>query len=468
LLRNEFIVKSYTLHPRILGKALAVNEHVQKLLLGVQGGCPEMMESIEVVPERLREIQIRWQLNLRNSVMSRDAKTMADWIASQAYVKREYTVDCIVLALKELGLLHSNADGALDCSAMTHESCASRIPPNLGLSNSPWKIMHNGTVSAERCICLPFHRVGLFIGKKGKKIKELQETLASQMHGPHWGHELLGSEACPSLQLKITGSCVLTLTFKWAVPWQRGTKEPKQVACTAEAVAKAALLHVQEVYLKDANECFNRREQRRERFQMIGQSYHSQRRSERERRRNRPLEAVQRALTLPRTSRCSSHPGGRKELLRHRRRVAQREKRQNLLRACDSLKPVLSTAKCLSEATRVTSEERWCYLIAKITETEHQRECRQLMESQHLSGLQHAIGELCNERVSGAAKRLQCQIKAVARVSGLPLLNYTAPLRRCKQKTQEQNQEKTSKQRKAVRKQHRNRRNAVLILGIDI
>merc|ERR1712224_177378 len=155
-----------------------------------------------------------------------------------------------------------------------------------------------------------------------------------------------------------------------------------------------------------------------------------------------------------------SHPGGRKELMRHRRRVADREKRKNLLRACDSLKSVLSTAKRLSEANRVTSQERWRYLIAKIAENEDQRECRLLMESQHLSCLWRAKGELRNERASGAAKRLQCQIQAVAKFSGLPLMTSTEP--------QQQPQEKAWKQRTSVRKQRSNRRNAVLIPGIDI
>merc|ERR1711924_877 len=135
-------------------------------------------------------------------------------------------------------------------------------------------------------------------------------------------------------------------------------------------------------------------------------------------------------------------------------------KRKNLLRTCDALKPVVSRAKCLSEATRVTSEDRWTYLIAKITETEDQRQCRQLMENQHLSCLRRAKGELRNERISGAAMRLQCQIKALAKFSGLPLMTSTEP--------QQQHQEKAWKQRKSIRPKRNNRCDAMLIPGIDI
>jgi len=217
------------------------------------------------------------------------------------------------------------------------------------------------------------------------------------------------------------------------------------------------MLHLTELHRNHANRCFKQREKRKEHFQRIGRSYHSLRRSEREERLTHPLEAVERALTLPKAGNSTSHFGGRKELMRHRRRVAQREKRRTLLRTCASLKLSLTVPRNPSQPI---SEEQSSFFVEEITEdTEEQKRCRQLLESQCLSRLRRAPGQLYNERISGASNRLQRQIKAVANVAGLSFMTSTKPQHR---------DMKALKQRKSQRKHLSSRQSAGHVVGIDI
>merc|ERR1711976_23502 len=100
--------------------------------------------------------------------------------------------------------------------------------------------------------------------------------------------------------------------------------------------------------------------------------------------------------------------------MRHRRRIARREKRKMMLRACVFLEPLVSISKCPSQAS---PENRWRCLVGKITRDTKQDRCREIMESHFLSGLYRTNGLLRNTCMTRGAKRLQRQIHAVANVA---------------------------------------------------
>lgn len=280
------------------------------------------------------------------------------------------------------------------------------------------EIPKDGPTSTKRMVPIPPGCRGLLFGKKGSAIKTLKDDIVSQLKGPHWGEELLGSDACPSLHLHADNH-TLTVTIKWTLPWRRGIAEPERVRNAATSVQQSLLHRMKEIRCFQLEKSYERRERKRELLRKAGQEYHALRRKHRDERRNRPMDSIERALTLPPAGLTRAHVGGRKGLLRHRRRTFQWEKRQSLLHACGVLEQAYRLPHGCSAAT---THSTGC----PTSQPCNQERFQKLMNSSHLSRLcipsrpraKQSVHDRC---MPGAVNRLRRQVKAIADVADVPI-----------------------------------------------
>lgn len=416
-MRRALCVRSYTVHPRSIASAIDPSPEVHHLLAHIPVGCGE--EVLEQPTEDyLKQLRCKWTQLVRDDWPARNGvRATAEWIASQAYVSREHEAEEAVLVLSKLGLLRYTGGEVIECGGLSHDLCRTKLPPVPDFPVTPWEIpwgFRKGVTATKREVPVPPGCVGLLIGKKGRALQALQQGLAGQIRGPHWGEELAGSDACPSFHLHVTAgtgrysSGILIVTIKWIIPWQHKAQEPKRVRDAADCAAKILIRHMSEIRCCQMHESFIRRERQQERLREIGQAYHKLRHEQRTERRRRPLEAVERALTLPPASLPVAHFCGRKELARQRRRGFQREKRVSLLHACDVLERVVRVSPAYTEAS-FSDQERY----------------QELLSASHLSRMCVANHErskqsVADRRMVCSVRRVQRHIKAFAKVTERP------------------------------------------------
>jgi len=338
--RHSLKVRAYTVRPTDLLPYLdGVSAEAAEMLQSRARYPPCSPKMLEPLPEgQAAAVRARWD---RTSLRGASAGAQRCWIESAALVERTYAAEPVVAALCSLGIL-TQGTTSLDCKSLSDEHCCEYFSDVLGIPSRPWSESGDRT-HTTRTVQLPGICAGMFIGKGGIGIETMRATLMQQAGKCH----LLPL----SLKLKVSQrpSELPVWSPRWVeleLSWPQDTQQQQQQqqqrilkpeasqrakACTDKLVASLRA-HVAQLYVQQLAQNAQRREQRALAFGEVGREFHDARLLQRASKQQARDGGAVRGLELPPCDISGKMTAGKGQLA-HRRRAAQREKRQRMLRA---------------------------------------------------------------------------------------------------------------------------------------
>lgn len=344
-LRHALRVRAYVVSPSgLLPYLSGVSDEAAQILALRSKSPPCKLDMLQQCPEdRGAVLHVRWG---RSGVQKDSAMNQVRWIEAAAYLERAYAAADVAGALCSLGLL-TQSGALLEWVGMSPQRCADRLPAlRIVLPRQPWSAGSSGATAkatAKRMQCarrvpLPSLCCGAFIGSGGAKVRATHAALLLQAFKR-------GRFGPLSLQLQVSRQQVrnfgpvhidLKLT---RVSCLQATQQQSllELEACADELAASLKAHIVQLFTERLAQNALRREQRVLALEDAGRKYHEDRAAKRAVRQARGSGAA-RALELPSAEISAQMPAGvGRGKPAHRRRAAQREKRQRLLCALVAL-----------------------------------------------------------------------------------------------------------------------------------
>jgi len=425
-LRRSLVVRTYTVQPILLARAIDAPSDVQCKL-----DRPPLcaMNMLEPPPEAL----VRYaRMTLERLALK--SLAAAQWLASQAVVSQAYSISEVVDVLVELALLVRGDGAAIDCTSLTRDTCYRVLPIVLDFPSEDWFFGQKArtSVMVARVVPLPVGcTAAALIGKGGVAINALRR---------HLEDEFSDASTLPSVRLVVGGATLnVSVRLQGAPQTKATTVADAMVTCVAQHCSK-----IQQQLSRQRQAKREQQEHLRKCFQVSGQLYHVSLRRQRSERRDAALESVGRALALPFSDTRQELPSAfrlfkahpTKARFRCRRQAWVREKRRTLLRAAATLDrsrrswrgslPAVATASSLEAAGQPS-----LFGVGDL------QRCGQLLSKSHISDLcvmyarphfRMQTMPTPNRHVASAARRMLRHLDVATKAMGGELAPVPWPL----------------------------------------
>jgi len=325
--RHALKVRAYTVRPTDLLPYLdGVSVKAADTLQSRSRYPPCFPEMLEPFPERqAAAVKASWD---RISLRDASVGVQMRWIESAAIVERAYAAEPVVAALCSLGIL-TQSSTSLDCESLLDEHYSEYFSASQCIPSRPWSEV---VCRTSRTVQLPGICAGTFVGKGGVGVKTMQARLMQQA----------GKCRLLPLSLKLKASKRPSVLPAWSPGWVElelswpqdnleGEASQRAKACT-DKLAASLRAHVAQLYVQQLAQNAQRREQRALVFGEAGRKFHHARLLQRASKQQARDGGAVRGLELPPYDISGKMTVGRGQLAQ-RRRAAQREKRQRMLRA---------------------------------------------------------------------------------------------------------------------------------------